>query len=146
MGVYGSTIIYPAPSHRSLLVRLLRRPTPAPPPPPIRSELEPIARQILAVLESRQLVKSGTAEAVTVDRETTFATCQVLEEEPAPDLAWVHLAVEPSQLLRPLQALVHCATDAEWSGEAPGNQRLDDVFAVPYLDVTVLSAPITLMN
>jgi len=70
-------------------------------------------------------------------------TGSILDDNPA-DIEWVHVAVDPARLLTPIGQLVYAVTVKEfWESDTVEQQ---DALAVPYLDVTVLSAEIPAVN
>ncbi len=144
MGLNGSIVIFPPCRNTSpdLISRVLRR-APLPPPCPTSiSELRVVAKGILTALEDLQLIAKGTTKSSKADRESTFATCEVLDRPPA-GLLWTHIAVSPRALRSSMADLVYIATEQQWSGdvETPDDP---DALAVPLLHVTCLSQPISL--
>jgi len=127
MGLHGSIVIYPKAG----------RPSPA------NQSLEQTALRVVEAFERLGLARKGTAYSLTPDRESTSATSSILDDNPE-GIEWVHVAVDPALLLASIGEVVYAATAKEfWE---PDTAEQDDAFAVPYLDVTVLSAEIPAIN
>ncbi len=144
MGMNGSVIIFPVlpKSSSGFWSRLTGGRRPAIELPTTPEQLESSARALLHALEELSLLQPGTAQSAVADEEPTFATSELLEDEPPEDIQWVHLSVDPSSLHPNLGQLVYTATEKEWFS----GSRVEDpeAIAVPGLDVTCFSKPVSL--
>ena len=148
MGLNASIIVHPAaeePRH-GLLTRILGRA--ADPGMTILSrppdQLEAMARGVLAAFERRGFLSAGIAEGATA-RHGHGASFTGIEFEPPPSLVWVHIPVDPTALLPAIGAIVFTLTQGEWWAgfQTPENPEL---LALPYLDVTLFSAPVKIRD
>jgi hypothetical protein len=149
MGINASIIVYPTtegPRHgllASIMGRAVNNPAmnTAPRSP---DQLEGIAREVLAAFERRGFLSGGTAERATASHGHGVSATGI-EFEPPPSLVWVQIPVDPTALLPTISAIVYTSTQAEWWGDfqTPNSAEL---LAVPYLDVTLFSAPVKIRD
>ena len=145
MGLNASIIVYPAiewPRH-GLFTRIVGQAADDPGGmhtlPRSPDQLEGMARGVLTAFERRGFLSAGIAEGATATHGHGAFTG--FEFEPPPTLVWVHLPIDPSALLPAISAIVYMSTQREWWGDASHNPEL---LAVPHLDVTLFSAPVTI--
>src|SRR5215510_15314165 len=63
----------------------------------------------------------------------------------ARELLWAHMAVDPRALLPAINAIVYTSTQGEWWGDLQANDN-PELLALPHLDVTLFSTPVTIMD
>jgi len=110
-----------------------------------RGYVEETARSILAAFEKVGLLREGTAKTVDADQERTFATYHTLSGDLPESFEWIHLAVEPRDLLPALSDLIYTVSQGEWWGDdAPPD--VVELLAAPLLDITVFSLPVPIRD
>lgn len=110
-----------------------------------RGYVEETARSILAAFEKVGFLREGTAKTVEADQEPTFATYHTLSEDLPASLEWVHLAVEPRDLLPALSDLIYTVSQGEWWGDDAPPDAVE-LLAAPLLDITVFSLPVPIRD
>jgi hypothetical protein len=113
---------------------------------PAAPDLDSKIREVILALERANVVADGVSLDVEMDRETTFVTADLDEDEDGSESehTWSHAYVEPRNLSFSVRDLVYSATEEVWSEET--SPALKDELAVPLLDVTVFDGPLTVID
>jgi len=149
MGLNASIIVYPMieEARDSLLTRIFSG---AADEAGIRTfvrssdQLQAMARRIVTAFERRGFISEGTAASAPVTQGHGASPTRIEFEAPR-ELLWAHMAVDPRALLPAINAIVYTSTQGEWWGDLQANDN-PELLAVPHLDVTLFSTPVTIMD